>query len=191
MGKRNRAAGQRFEKKVREDLESKGWIVSKWQNNVEWEDVACGGTITNFVEDGKLKQKFEGITPETIMTGDGEIKCGKLVPAKMGRFRTNQSGFPDFIAFEKVQNYVVIESENTSPYPTLATKLFNDYSREAYEIIGVEAKSNGYLSPEEREKCKWLLENNVFSKILIAKKKKVGRKIEVEYVDFEEKYETK
>lgn len=35
QGKRNRVAGLRFEKKVREDLISKGWIVSKWQNNIK------------------------------------------------------------------------------------------------------------------------------------------------------------
>jgi len=34
QGKKNRQAGLRFEKKVRDDLEKKGWIVSKWQNNV-------------------------------------------------------------------------------------------------------------------------------------------------------------
>lgn len=39
-----------------------------------------------------------------------------------------------------------------------------------YGVIGCEVKSNGYLTKEEKEKCKWLLDNNVFSKILIAKK---------------------
>jgi len=34
-GKKSRAAGARFELKVRKDLEGDGWIVSKWQNNVE------------------------------------------------------------------------------------------------------------------------------------------------------------
>lgn len=37
QGKKNRAAGARFERKVREDLEAKGWIISKWQNQVEFE----------------------------------------------------------------------------------------------------------------------------------------------------------
>ncbi len=36
--------------------------------------------------------------------------------------------------------------------------------------------------------CYWLLENKVFSKILIAKAKKDGRKLNVEYIDFNEKY---
>ena len=34
QGKKNKAKGARFETKVRKDLISKGWIVSKWQNNV-------------------------------------------------------------------------------------------------------------------------------------------------------------
>lgn len=38
QGKKSRAAGARFERKVREDLEKKQWIVSKWQNQVEFED---------------------------------------------------------------------------------------------------------------------------------------------------------
>ena len=36
QGKRNRAKGLAFEKKVRADLVEKGWIVDKWSNNVEW-----------------------------------------------------------------------------------------------------------------------------------------------------------
>ena len=36
-GKKSRAAGARFELRVRKDLEDKGWIVDKWSNNVEFE----------------------------------------------------------------------------------------------------------------------------------------------------------
>ena len=35
QGKKNKASGARFELKVREDLEKKGWIVDKWSNNVD------------------------------------------------------------------------------------------------------------------------------------------------------------
>lgn len=35
QGKKNRRTGQRFEEKVRKNLESQGFIVSKWQNNVD------------------------------------------------------------------------------------------------------------------------------------------------------------
>ncbi len=36
-GKKSKAAGTRFELKIRKDLESKGWIVDKWSNNVDLE----------------------------------------------------------------------------------------------------------------------------------------------------------
>lgn len=35
QGRKNRARGGEFERKVRIDLESKGWIVNKWMNNVD------------------------------------------------------------------------------------------------------------------------------------------------------------
>ena len=38
MGKKSRAAGLRFETKVRADLESKKWIVFKNTNNVVFEE---------------------------------------------------------------------------------------------------------------------------------------------------------
>ena len=37
QGKKNRAAGVRFEANVREDLNSQGWILDKWTNNVDFE----------------------------------------------------------------------------------------------------------------------------------------------------------
>ena len=37
QGRLNRAAGARFELKVREELEKMGWTVTKWMNTVEYE----------------------------------------------------------------------------------------------------------------------------------------------------------
>lgn len=37
QGKRNRQRGALFETKVREDLEEKGWTVTKWMNTVDFE----------------------------------------------------------------------------------------------------------------------------------------------------------
>ncbi len=56
--------------------------------------------------------------------------------------------------------------------------------KQPYIVMGVEAKSNGYLDKIEKAKCQWLLANKVFNKILIAKKKKEGRKIVPEYIEF-------
>lgn len=36
QGKKNRAAGQRFEAKVRAGLEELGWIVDRWTNTVDY-----------------------------------------------------------------------------------------------------------------------------------------------------------
>ena len=52
-----------------------------------------------------------------------------------------------------------------------------------YDSIGVECKINGKLDKEEKEKCKWLLKNNIFSKILIASKGE--KRGSIEYKEFE------
>jgi len=129
-GKKARAAGARFELKVRKDLEEQNYVVSKWMNNVELEK--------NLLVPAKRKYNpfFHALSVGT--------------------------GFPDFVCFKKIG-----KGKN-------------------YDVIGVEVKSRGYLDKEEKEKCNWLLKNNTFSKILIAKKN--GNKREIEYVDFEEKY---
>jgi hypothetical protein len=61
------------------------------------------------------------------------------------------SGFPDFIAFRK----------NTK---------IHDIELPSYNVTGVECKMDGRLDKEEKEKCKWLIDNKIFSKILVARK---------------------
>lgn len=134
QGRKNRAAGVRFEAKVRADLEGMGWIVDKWTNTVDYDR-------------------------------DGNV--GKVVPAKrkynpFKRAMVIGTGFPDFICFKR--------------------------EKEIFDIIGVEVKRKGYLDQVEKGMCHWLLENKIFSKILIAKAVKEGKSIKVEYVDFEKKY---
>ena len=143
QGKKNRAAGQRFELKVRKYLESKGWVVDRWSNQVELYK-------ENSIEvSGKLGGPF-----------------GKLIPAK-SRFNMRTTGFPDFIAFRLV-TFIAKVAKVDLP---------------VYEILGIEVKSNGYLKPEEKEKCKWYLNNNIFSKILIASKGE--KRGEIVYKEFE------
>lgn len=55
-----------------------------------------------------------------------------------------------------------------------------------YIVQGCEVKSDGYLKPEEKEKCNWYLENKIFSKILIAKKGK--KRGEIIYDDFLQRF---
>ena len=71
------------------------------------------------------------------------IRDGELKPALSNRFNMRSCGFPDFICFKLV-------------------------SEGFYQVWGVEVKTNGYLSKEEKEKCKWYLDNKIFSKIWIA-----------------------
>jgi len=99
---------------------------------------------------------------------DGKI--GGIAPSKrkynpFKKVMVIGTGFPDFICFKRKEKN--------------------------FDVIGVEVKTNGYLSQIEKGMCLWLLENRIFSKILIAKKKKGQRKIEIEYDDFDKKYSQK
>ena len=129
QGKRSRAAGARFELKIRNNLEKEGWIIDKWTNNVD-------------LEEGKLVKAKRKFNPYRKVLGIG-------------------TGFPDFLAFR--------------------------LKGKSYEVIGVEVKGNGWLDKSEKEKCKFLLNKKIFSRILIAKKG--GKRGETEYLDFKKKYE--
>ncbi len=135
QGKLSRAKGQRFEAKVRQELEKMGWTVSKWMNTVDF---------------------------------DKEGKIGKIVPAKRKynpflKALSLGTGFPDFICFKR--------------------------EGDKFDVIGLEVKGNGYLDQIEKGMCIWLLNNRIFSRILIARRgKKAG---EIEYLDFAEKYHNK
>ena len=90
------------------------------------------------------------------------VDGGKVVPCKrkfnpFNKVMTIGTGFPDFVCFER--------------------------RGDLFKVIGVEVKMNGNLSRVEKEKCVWYLENGIFSEILVASKKKVGRRVVVEYVE--------
>ena len=132
QGKKNRAAGARFEAKVRTEMENLGWIVSKWMNTIDY---------------------------------DKEGKTGKLVPAKRKynpflKALSVGTGFPDFVCFRRTED-------------------------EKHEVLALEVKKNGYLDSTERGMCHWLIDNKIFTRILVAKLGKDGK---VEYFDFAEKY---
>ena len=101
-------------------------------------------------------------------TNNVDLIEGKLIIAKrkynpFSKVMTLGTGFPDFITFSHVHDGM-------------------------YSVIGVEVKINGILSKEEKEKCRWYLEKNIFSQIWIAQKRDNGRKMEIEYIDFKERY---
>ena len=143
-GKKNRADGVKFELKVRKDLEAKGWIVDKWSNNVVISEEYCGLCIA--------KRKYN---PHKKVMAIGV-------------------GFPDFICFRFIKEEKEVLSSTGTFYPTIKEIESVSRIKLLYEAIGVEAKSNKYLDKEEKAKVKWLLENKIFSKILVAYKGKSG-----------------
>lgn len=146
IGKKSRREGKAFEVAVRKDLISKGWTVCRFDNNVEVSYVSTD---------------IKGI----------DAKIGKLVQSK-GKFNpfthsvmNMSSGFPDFICYKYSSDYKegdIINFMNTNVVYSGKERIIN------YEVIGCESKMNGKLDKIEKEKCKWLLDNNIFSKILIA-----------------------
>ncbi len=151
QGKKNRLSGAAFERRVRADLESKGWIVDKWTNNVEFIPQNCD-------EDGCCVLHYP---------------TGKIHPAKSFRGITRSNGFPDFIAFrcgDHKKNVFWTDKSDGKEYAD-------------YEVIAVEVKTNGILSKIEKEKCTWYLDNNIFSKILIASKG--SQRGEIVYTNYE------
>jgi len=205
QGKRNRQAGARFEGIVRDDMIKKGWFVSKFQSNVK---VTRGAlNLQPKLGTKPYAERMKETYSNYKIIYDNKIKdflnIGGLIPSKGNRFRARTLGFPDFICWKTKQVIYHIKKEGTTNKKTIEQfkrQLENVQSKSQIillpniklqqipEIIGVEAKSNGYLDRIEKAKCEWLLENKVFSKILIAKKTKVGRKIVPEYIDFKEKY---
>ncbi len=111
-----------------------------------------------------------------------EEYCG-IVPAKTNRFNMRNTGFPDFIAFHHVfwnkHKDIVDEILKFTSFPYISDGKIGDLKN----VIGVECKSGKYLDKIEKEKCKWLLQNNIFSKILIASKGK--KRGEIVYKEFE------
>lgn len=68
MGKLSRQRGMLFEIKVREDLEQKGWIVTKWMNTVDFERDRVG----------PARRKFNPFTKSlSIGTGFPDLLCFK------------------------------------------------------------------------------------------------------------------
>ena len=170
QGKKNRQAGARFERKVRKDLESKGWIVDRWSNNVElpkekpnpWYNPEIECTVNVSKEESDRLKELEILKYK-----------GKLIPAK-SRFGLRTTGFPDFIAFKRWMHYDDLKFET-----------FDGTDWGPWSIIGIEVKSNGYLTKEEKRKIDWLISNNIFSKILIASKGK--KRGEIEYSEIKRK----
>ena len=73
QGKKNRAAGKKFEFEVKEDLESKGWILCKWANQIEFDSEGNGKIVG-------AKPKWNPFKKSIMYSG---------------------VGFPDYLAFKR------------------------------------------------------------------------------------------
>ena len=61
LGKRGRQSGKKFELKVRKDLEDDGWIVSKWNNTIDFEN-------NKLIQ---AKSKYNPFTKRVMSEGSG------------------------------------------------------------------------------------------------------------------------
>lgn len=145
MGKHSRAAGKRFELKVREKLEQEGWIVDRWTNQVEFEE-------------------FPG--------DDGvPFTTGKLVPirAKWNNFTKrlmmNSGGFPDFICIRYFDNLGTICNVCDNAIT---------FGGQFFEVQFVECKMNGVLDKLEKQKVEWIKTNLKIQVIIASKGNKRG-----------------
>ena len=133
-----------------------------------------GWVVDKFGNNVEFDSRFtDKITMKTtghqLLQGTGKLIIAKNKWAGPNRPMMMGAGFPDFSCHKK----------------TTAVDMDNNM---LYAVIGIECKCDGWLSQLERQKCRWLLDNNVFSKILIAEKTKPKNRIVIVYHDFEEKY---
>jgi len=81
QGKKNRAAGKRFELKVREDLEKANWIVFRNSNDVSDVIETDIGEYERFFKQAKTKWNFITKMPMSIQSGFPDYVCiHSLVP---------------------------------------------------------------------------------------------------------------
>ena len=186
MGVNSRKKGKEFERKTKEFLESQGWIVIRWDKNVEFVPetemlsppyfkeicLSCKRTRVVYEKRGEM---LKNIVPWKCRCGNIDFsyeECskekaiflsGKLVTSKpkfnpfTRSVMTMSSGFPDFIAVRKEQIMGETGLE-THFFPRL-----------------IECKTNDKLDKAEKEKCEWI-EKNVNIPVFVASPLKSGRK---------------
>jgi len=162
QGTKSRKQGKAFELKVRHDLEDKGWIVTKWQNDVQF---GAGSVLV----DTATMDSNKGIL------GTAMCNSGKIIPAKhqfnpFTKAMSAGNGFPDFVCFKKADCHL------------------DGFVAERFIIQFVESKMTGKLSKVEKEKLEWLELNTKIPCYISKKGEKRGAII---YESFKERYQNK
>lgn len=105
-GKKSRAKGQRFEAKVRQDLENMGWIVTKWMNTVDYDKLNIA----------PAKRKYNPFLKAlSIGTGFPDFAC----------FRRNPQGTYEVIGLEVKGNGYLDPKEKWMCVWLLESKIFS------------------------------------------------------------------
>jgi tRNA G46 methylase TrmB len=105
-GRLNRAAGARFELKVRNDLEEKGWIIDKWTNNFDLESKKLV----------KAKRRFNPYSKVlSIGTGFPDFIC----------FKNNEKNNYEIIGVEVKRNGWLDKSEKEKCKEYIKNKIFS------------------------------------------------------------------
>ena len=154
QGKANRAAGKRFELKVREDLEKNGWIVFRNSNDVEF----------------KLEEQFGNLEPKPYKFSQAKTKWNPFTKRPM----MTQSGFPDFVCIHSLGFEIFKDSPNAVFIRRFEHSLNENLIR--FTIKFVEVKTNGTLDKIEKEKVEWI-KSNLKIPVIVASKDKFKRGI--------------
>jgi hypothetical protein len=188
QGKLNRAAGQRFEAKVRAGLEQMGWIVAKWPNTIDYNREGNTGKVV------PAKRKYNPFKKVMVLgTGFPDFVAFRTNNWKYNKANSElplMKGFCENCKKESFNHEITKGIINcdfcNEPIASIPLGKEEELKQNQTEIIGIEVKSKGYLDAIERDMCRWLLENRIFSRILIAKKG--DKRGKIEYTDFYEKY---
>jgi hypothetical protein len=107
MGKKSRAKGQRFESKVRQDLEGKGWIVAKWTNTVDYDREEKRGKLV------PAKRKYNPfLKVMSIGTGFPDFVCFRGIDKKKDEETIEGTPIPeDYIRKDEEKTFEVIGLE--------------------------------------------------------------------------------
>jgi len=151
-------------------------------------------------ESSKYKASFDD-SGKVVLKKKSNIKKGKKSKTSGGQFelRVRKDLEEKGWIVDKWSNNINLEEKNVIP----AKRKFNPFSKvmtigtgfpdfiafqlmdgKLYRVVGVEVKTNGNLSREEKEKCRVYLNKKIFNEILVAKKLKLKNKVFIEYTSF-------